>query len=81
MLEFDDNYEDIKEKYKKILEDIIKDPMVFCRKSSKATYNKNINQMSYNNKSMILDTWTTRMTDYEDDGGESIFTDIDLLSL
>jgi hypothetical protein len=81
MLEFDDNYEDIREKYKKILEDIIKDPMVFCRKSSKTTYNKNINQMSYNNKSMILDTWTTRMKDYEDDGGESIFTDVDLSTL
>jgi hypothetical protein len=52
--------------------------MIFCRKSSKTTYNKNINQMSYNNKNMILDTWTTRMKDYE---GESIFTDIDLLSL
>jgi hypothetical protein len=81
MLEFDDNYEEIREKYKKILEDIIKDPIVFCRKSSKTTYNKNINQMSYNNKNMILDTWTTRMKDYEDDGGESIFTDIELSSL
>jgi hypothetical protein len=78
MLEFDDNYDDIREKYKKILEDIIKDPIVFCRKSSKLSYNKNINQISYNNKNMILDTWENRMKNYEDDGGESIFTETDL---
>jgi hypothetical protein len=39
-------------------------------------YNKNINQISYNNKELVLNTWNKLMQEPLDDNEETVFTDI-----
>ena len=39
-------------------------------------YNKNINQISYNNKELVLNTWNKLMQEPLDDNEESVFIDI-----
>lgn len=76
LLEFDENYEQIKPKYLTLLETIVKDPTIFSRKNNIMIYNKNINQLSYNNKDIVLNTWNKLMQEPLDDNEESVFTDI-----
>ena len=57
LLEVDDQYNNIKPKYKDLLEEITKNPLIFEKKNNKTIYKKNINEMSYNNKNMVQQTW------------------------
>ena len=76
LLEFDEDYEKLKPKFLSSLENIIKDPSLFLKANNNKIYNKNINQISYNNKELVLNTWNKLMQEPTDDNEESIFTDI-----
>jgi hypothetical protein len=75
LLEFDENYDNLKPKFYNLLENIVKDPTIFAKKNNKTIYNKNINEISYNNKELVLNTWNKLMNEPLDDE-ESIFTDL-----
>jgi hypothetical protein len=75
------NEEKIKDKYVKKLEDTIEYTNNFNNRNSK-TYKKNINQLSYNKKDLILSTWNKlnhKLEDSESDS-ESDSVSIDYLS-
>jgi hypothetical protein len=76
LLEFDENNEKINPKYINLLENIVKDPTLFSKKNNRMIYNKNINQISYNNKELVLNTWNKLMQEPLDDNEESVFIDI-----
>jgi hypothetical protein len=76
LLEFDEDYKKLKPKFLSSLENIIKDPSLFLKANNKKIYNKNINQISYNNKELVLNTWNKLMQEPTDDTDEPIFTDI-----
>ena len=76
LLEFDENYETLKPQFLNSLENVIKDPSLFLKANNKKIYNKNINQISYNNKELVLNTWNKLMQEPIDDNDEPIFTDI-----
>ncbi len=69
MLELDDGFkETLKDKYKKHLDkkiDHLKDNF-FTDKVYKNCYKKNINQISYNKKDIVLDTWSKLTDNYDD---------------
>jgi hypothetical protein len=70
------NRENIKEKYRIPLEKVVVDPNIY-NKNNKKIYSKNINQISYNNKDMVLDTWSNLKfiedsNDYSSDSDTSI---------
>ncbi len=81
LLEFDENYEKLKPKVMNVLENIIKDPSIFLKTNNKKIYNKNINQISYNNKDLVLNTWNKMFQDPIDDNEDPIFTDITNIEL
>lgn len=76
LLEYDENDEKINPKYISLLENIVKDPAIFSKKNNRMIYNKNINQISYNNKELVLNTWNKLMQEPLDDNEDSVFTDI-----
>ena len=51
-------------------------PTLFSKKNNRMIYNKNINQISYNNKELVLNTWNKLMQEPLDDNEESVFIDI-----
>jgi hypothetical protein len=71
------NEEKLDAKYVKKLEDSVSTPAIYNKKH-KQVYNKNINQISYNKKKMILDTWSkikktnglNKITDYDSDSSD-----------
>ena len=71
------NDEKLDAKYVKKLEDSVSTPTIYNKKH-KQVYNKNINQISYNKKKMILDTWSkikktnglNKITDYDSDSSD-----------
>ena len=77
MLELDESLkETLKEKYKKHLDKKIKHTKntFFTDKVYKNCYKTNINEMSYNNKDMVLGTWSKRK-DKDDDSVSTLATE------
>jgi hypothetical protein len=82
MLELDDTVkETLKDKYKKHLDkniDHVKE-LFFTDKVYKNNYKTNINEISYNNKDLVLDTWS-KLRDINDDDSVSTLESEDSLT-
>ncbi len=83
MLELDDTFkETLKDKYKKHLDKKIEHTksIFFTDKVYKNCYKTNINEMSYNKKNLVLDTWSKLKEPNDDDSVSTLATEDSLLT-
>ena len=83
MLELDDTFkETLKDKYKKHLDKKIEHTknIFFTDKVYKNCYKTNINEMSYNKKNLVLETWSKLKDTNDDDSVSTLATEDSLVS-